>query len=81
MLEEQLLQTSPCSVSQMSKLRESRLYDQVDFNVDKILKILCKVLVSEAITNIADARKNESIVSSELTIQTDALIQIKKKKP
>ena len=43
-------------VSQMSKLRESKLDQQVDYNVEKILKILCKVLISEVTTEIAQQK-------------------------
>ena len=50
--------TTPATrISQMSKLRESRLEEQVDYNVDKIMHILCKILMSE--------------VTNELSSQTD----------
>ena len=41
-----------------STLRESKLEDQVDYNVDKILQILCKVLISEVTTDLA--QKNDA---------------------
>ena len=37
----------------MSKLRESRLEEQVDYNVDKIMHILCKILMSEVTNELA----------------------------
>ena len=46
--------TTPATrISQMSKLRESRLEDQVDYNVDKIMHILCKILMSEVTNELA----------------------------
>lgn len=44
----------------MSKLRESRLDEQVDYNVDKIMQILCKVLISEVTNELATVKKEES---------------------
>lgn len=60
MIEESMLamtdkKASP-RISQMSTLRESKLDDQVDYNVDKILKILCKVLISEVTTEIVSIK-------------------------
>ena len=41
--------------SQMSKLREPELEEQIDSNIDKILTILCKVVVSECVTDMASS--------------------------
>ena len=41
----------------MSKLRESRMEEQVDYNVDKIMNILCKVLISEVTNDIAETKE------------------------
>ena len=41
----------------MSKLRESRMEEQVDYNIDKIMNILCKVLISEVTNNIAETKE------------------------
>ena len=31
--------------------------EQVDYNIDKIMNILCKVLISEVTNNIAETKK------------------------
>ena len=43
---------SPKEKSQFSKNHEE---EQIDYNIEKILKILCKVVVSECITDIASS--------------------------
>ena len=56
------------TLSQMSKLRESRLEDQVDHHIDKILKILCKVLYIEAISEVAEIQPGQQRVNSRPTV-------------
>ena len=48
----------------MSKLRESRLEEQVDHHVDKILQILCKVLISEVTTEVVQTTTTRESMTS-----------------